>query len=330
MHGRPYLNYAIIGMNILIFVWEITQDPNCIINCTSQDLLLTYGTVPDNVFHDPSTGIPSIFTSMFMHAGIVHIAGNMLFLFVFGGILEDTFGRTKYILLYLGWGVAAAMAHSAFAVATGAGSFPAIGASGAISGVLGTYLVLYPRANILTIFTYFIITVRPIRAMWYIPVWFGMQVIFMFLEQANPASGSGVAYMAHIGGFAAGIATGLLWRELPKKIPPPDAMAPGIRSSFGMRNPMIKKARPKIEDLAPVVPEVIEGADYYEVIAEMRGVDDASNISASYEPNSRQVRITASGSRKYNLLARLPDDAANPTVKYIQYLNGIARIRLAK
>jgi HSP20 family molecular chaperone IbpA len=75
---------------------------------------------------------------------------------------------------------------------------------------------------------------------------------------------------------------------------------------------------------------VIEGADYYEVIAEMRGVDDASNISASYEPNSRQVRITASGSRKYNLLARLPDDAANPTVKYIQYLNGIARIRLAK
>jgi HSP20 family molecular chaperone IbpA len=79
-----------------------------------------------------------------------------------------------------------------------------------------------------------------------------------------------------------------------------------------------------------VVPEVIEGPDYYEVIAEIRGVSNAQDISAKYEPDSRQLRIMASGSRRYELFAKLPDSAVNPVVKYIQYLNGIARIRLAK
>jgi HSP20 family molecular chaperone IbpA len=91
-----------------------------------------------------------------------------------------------------------------------------------------------------------------------------------------------------------------------------------------------RKSRPRIEDVSPVAPEVIEGPDYYEVIAEVRGVSDAGDISAKYEPDSRQLRIVASGSRKYELYAKLPDDAVNPVVKYIQYLNGIARIRLAK
>ena len=331
LHGRPYLNYALIGMNVIMFVWQISLDSSCVIDCTNQDLFRSFGTIPDNVINDPSRGIPTIVTSMFMHSGILHIAGNMLFLFVFGGIIEDTFGRTKYLLIYLGWGFAAALAHSAFAVATGEGNLPAVGASGAISGVLGTYLILYPRANILTIFTYFLITVRPIRAMWYIPIWFGMQVVFALLGQLGPSSGSGVAYMAHIGGFMAGIATGFVWRKLPKSLPATiSTSSQGGRPGFMIRNPMIKKSRPRIEDIAPSVPEVIEGSDYYEVIAELRGVTDASDISAKYESDSRQVRITASGSRKYDLMARLPDDALNPTVKYIQFLNGIARIRLTK
>src|SRR5438105_13862896 len=98
LHGRPYLNYALIGMNAIMFVWQISIDPTCVFNCTSQDLFHAFGTVPDNVIQDPSRGLPSIVTSMFMHSGILHIGGNMLFLFVFGGIIEDTFGRTKYLL----------------------------------------------------------------------------------------------------------------------------------------------------------------------------------------------------------------------------------------
>jgi HSP20 family molecular chaperone IbpA len=93
---------------------------------------------------------------------------------------------------------------------------------------------------------------------------------------------------------------------------------------------MTRKSRPRIEDVALAAPEVIEGPDYYEVIAEIRGVSDASDISASYDADSRQVRIVAKGSRKYEASARLPDTAVNPVVKYIQYLNGIARIRLTK
>jgi hypothetical protein len=96
------------------------------------------------------------------------------------------------------------------------------------------------------------------------------------------------------------------------------------------RNPMLRKSRPKIEDVAQSAPEVIEGSDYYEVIAEIRGVANTSDISASYAPESRQVRIVAKGSRKYEMWVKLPDTAVNPQVKYIKYLNGIARIRLTK
>jgi hypothetical protein len=96
------------------------------------------------------------------------------------------------------------------------------------------------------------------------------------------------------------------------------------------RNPLARSARPRIEDVMPATPEVIEGPDYYEVITEVRGVSDASDISARYEVETRQVRIVARGRRKYELLAKLPDTAVNPVVKHIQYLNGIARIRLTK
>jgi hypothetical protein len=168
--------------------------------------------------------------------------------------------------------------------------------------------------------------VRRIAALWYIPIWFGLQIIFALIGQLGPSGGSGVAYMAHIGGFVAGLGTGLAWKAFAK---PTISRVQG-RSPFTLRNPLAKKTRPKIEDVAPNVPEVIEGSDYFEVIAEVRGVADASDIAARYEPESRQVRITTSGDRKYNLLARLPDTAVNPTVKYIHYLNGIARIRLDK
>lgn len=325
MHGRPWLNYGMIGINVAVFMWQISVDPSCIIGCQNAELFIQYGTVPQLLFEDPQRGAATIVTSMFMHGGGLHILGNMVFLFVFGDNIEDRYGRIKYVLIYLAWGAAAALAHSFYAVSVGDGMTPAVGASGAISGILGAYLVMYPRAKIFTILVFFFITTVRIPVLIYIPFWFGMQVILQIAELAGGGSG-GVAYLAHIGGFIAGAATGLTWRALPESMKY-KAGAPGTGTVF---TPTFRKSRPKIEDVSPVVPEVIEGPDYYEVIAEVRGVSDAGDISTRYDPNSRQLRIIASGSRRYELFAKLPESAVNPVVKYIQYLNGIARIRLAK
>jgi membrane associated rhomboid family serine protease len=314
-----------IGINIAVFVWQISIDPACILNCQNQELFLQYGTVPVLVLDEPQRGAATVVTSMFMHGGGAHILGNMVFLFVFGDNIEDRYGRIKYVLIYLGWGAAAALAHSLYAVSAGAGTVPAVGASGAISGILGAYLVMYPRAKIFTILVMLFITTIRIPVLIYIPFWFGMQVLFQVLELAG-GGGGGVAYLAHIGGFVAGAATGLVWRLLPDSMKYKGG-GPGTGTVY---KPTFRKSRPRIEDVAPAVPEVIEGPDYYEVIAEIRGVSDAKDISAKYEPDSRQLRIVASGSRRYELYAKLPDSAVNPVVKYIQYLNGIVRIRLAK
>jgi len=330
MHGRPYLNYGMIAINVIVFIWQASSTDFFSNEGAVEDMFLAYGSVPDRLFNDFPASAPTIITSMFMHGGVAHIIGNMIFLFVFGDNIEDRFGRVKYILLYLGWGAVAALAHSAYAVSTGSGDIPAVGASGAISGILGAYLIMYPRAKIFTvIMAFFLYTVR-IPVLIYIPFWFVLQVILALIGQLGPA-GAGVAYLAHIGGFAAGAATGLLWRVLPDSIKYKEGVTAASSGSKPLfRNPMIRKARPRIEDVAAVVPEVIEGPDYYEVIAEIRGVSDAADISASYDANSRQVKILARGSRKYEMFAKLPESAVSPVVKYIQYLNGIARIRLTK
>lgn len=330
VHGRPYLNYGMIAINVIVFIWEASTTSFFSDQRAVEEMFLTYGAVPDRLFNDFPASAPTILTSMFMHGGIAHIIGNMIFLFVFGDNIEDKYGRIKYILIYVGWGAAAALAHSAYAVSTGDGSIPAVGASGAISGVLGAYMVMFPRAKIFTVIAaFFLYTIR-IPVLIYIPFWFAMQVVFALIGQLGPAGGAGVAYLAHIGGFVAGVAVGLAWRALPDSIKYKEGIASGGGAKPMFRNPMMRKARPRIEDVALAAPEVIEGPDYYEVIAEIHGVSDASDISASYDADSRQVRIVARGSRKYEASARLPDTAVNPVVKYIQYLNGIARIRLTK
>jgi membrane associated rhomboid family serine protease len=331
MHGRPYLNYGMIAINVIVFIWQASSTGFFSDERAVEDMFLTYGAVPNKIFNDFPASAPTILTSMFMHGGIAHIIGNMIFLFVFGDNIEDRYGRIKYVLIYIGWGAVAALAHSAYAVSTGEDGIPAVGASGAISGILGAYLVMYPRAKIFTvIMAFFLYTVR-IPVLIYIPFWFVLQVILALIGQLGPAGEAGVAYLAHIGGFAAGAATGLAWRALPDSMKYKEGITAAGRGAKPMfRNPMMRRARPRIEDVAPATPEVIEGPDYYEIIAEIRGVSDPSDISASYDANSRQVRIVARGSRKYEMSAKLPDTAVSPVVKYIQYLNGIARIRLTK
>ena len=198
IHGRPYVTYLLIAINAVIFLVEVIATANFHDRASTQALLLNYGAIPSKILRGD---ILSAVTAMFLHAGPFHLIGNMLFLFVFGDNIEDKFGRLKYVLIYIGWGIAAALAHSFFIMSTGGGDNPAIGASGAVSGVLGAYLVLFPRAKIYTIIAAFFITTVRIPALAYIPFWFVMQVILSLLDPTG-----GVAYFAHIGGFVAGMA----------------------------------------------------------------------------------------------------------------------------
>ncbi len=315
LHGRPYLNYSLIAINGIVFIWEMSVTGFFRNPVASETLFQNYGSVPESVL---SGNIASVITSMFMHGGFFHIIGNMLFLFVFGDNLEDKFGRIKYLLMYIGWGFAAALTHSLYAVSAGGGEIPAVGASGAISGVMGAYLIMFPRARVQTlIFAFFMTTVR-IPAIAFIPFWFIMQVIFAVIGEPG-----GVAYLAHIGGFVAGLGSGYAWKlsigQASVRLPSTD------------RTQTIRRERPRIEDAAPqTAPEVIEGPDYYEIITEIRGVSDASDIDARYDPSTGTVRIVANGLRKYEIIARLPNGTGDPKVVHVHYLNGIARIRLSK
>jgi membrane associated rhomboid family serine protease len=146
------------------------------------------------------------FSSMFMHGGLLHIGGNMLFLWVFGNNVEDAMGRVKFTIFYLLGGIAAMALQTA--VDPNA-AVPSVGASGAVAAVLGGYLLLYPRARVLTlVFLFVFFTFIQIPAMFFLLIWFGQQLLFGYLNYADPTGGGGgVAYFAHIGGFLFGLLT---------------------------------------------------------------------------------------------------------------------------
>ena len=316
IHGRPYVNYSLIAINVIVFVWEVIVTGYFSDQQAVAEIFTNYGAIPIFILNGD---LVSILTSMFLHGGIAHLIGNMVFLFVFGDNIEDRFGHIKYLLIYIMWGAAAAIIHSFFAVSAGGGMVPAVGASGAISGVMGAYLVMFPRAKIFTVIVAFFITTVRIPALAYIPFWFILQVIFGLIDPFG-----GVAYVAHIGGFVAGVGIGYLWKLFlsgKNIITPLSKMDSQIK---GIQRPRIQEAIPQAS------PEVIEGPDFYEIIAEIPGVSDASDINATFEPDTGNVRILARGSRNYDMLAKLPATAVKPTIEYIHYLNGIARIRLTK
>ncbi|HEU5446956.1 MAG TPA: rhomboid family intramembrane serine protease [Nitrososphaeraceae archaeon] len=315
LHGRPYVTYLLIATNAIIFLAEVIVTANFSDTAATNALLQTYGAIPYKVL---GGDIFSVISSMFLHGGIAHLIGNMLFLFVFGDNIEDKFGRIKYVLFYIAWGFAAAYAHSFFAVSTGGGEIPAIGASGAISGVLGAYLVLFPRAKIFTIIAAFFITTVRIPAIAYIPFWFIMQVILGLL---NPLGG--VAYFAHIGGFLAGVLSGYVMKN--------------VITGQGMVTPQMRYSRKDRQNITSIPdmtvhtqPEVIKGSNFYEIIAEMPGLVSQSEIQANYDPNTQSVRVFTTGSRKYDINIRI-SDIQDDIVKIdqIKYLNGIVRIRIS-
>ncbi len=179
---------------------------------------------------DDAPWIVTVFTSMFMHGGFLHIAFNMLFLWIFGNNVEDAMGKVKYLLFYLAAGIAALYTQ---AVIDPGSTLPTIGASGAIAGVLGAYAILHPRARVLTlIFIVFFATVIEIPAMVMLGLWFILQFIPAIGQVATPdvAGGGGVAYFAHVGGFIFGLA---VVRLLARRRPPeaPGGAPPALQSA---------------------------------------------------------------------------------------------------
>jgi membrane associated rhomboid family serine protease len=197
----PYVNYGLIAACVLVFLWEASTGAK-----GQEAITYIYGLIPAHLFGSslPDPGLPAIapwltiFTSMFLHGGWMHLLGNMLYLWIFGDNIEHSLGHARYLAFYLLCGIAAAFAQS---ISAPGSEIPMVGASGAISGVLGAYLVLHPRANIKVFVFLIIITTINLPAFVVLGGWFVMQLLSS--AQAN-AGEAGVAFLAHIGGFVAG------------------------------------------------------------------------------------------------------------------------------
>jgi membrane associated rhomboid family serine protease len=192
----------------------------------------TYALIPCEIAgSDPcrtASGGPSpavtVFTAMFMHGSIVHLGGNMLFLWIFGNNVEDSMGPVKFVLFYLFGGLAATALQVAVDPAS---NVPNIGASGAVAGVLGGYLILFPRARVITvIFIVFFFTIIELPALLILGFWFVQQVLFGYFDLNSAGEGGGVAYFAHIGGFAFGLLAIKLFADERKRRQQIDQAAP--------------------------------------------------------------------------------------------------------
>ncbi len=162
----------------------------------------------------PSSPYLNLFTSMFMHGGLMHLGGNMLYLWIFGNNIEDRLGKIKFILFYVASGIAAALT---FILTDVSGTVPMVGASGAISGILGAYLVSYPYARVQTlIFVFYFVRMARIPALFVLGFWFFLQVVNGLPALGGTSHGGGVAWFAHIGGFAFGY---LVFKLFVKKTP---------------------------------------------------------------------------------------------------------------
>ncbi len=200
----PYLNYALIGINILAFLFELSLGPHL------QRFVEVFGFIPGRfvgqLWQNPlalTALFGPMFTSMFLHAGFLHILGNLWFLYIFGDNVEDALGRGRYLLLYLASGMGACLTQLLFAPTS---LVPMIGASGAIAGVMGAYFSLFPQARVLTlVFIILFITVWEIPAYIFLGFWFLMQFL-MGSTSLDRAHLGGVAFWAHVGGFVVGIA----------------------------------------------------------------------------------------------------------------------------
>ena len=192
----PLVTYALIVLNVLFFLVEMSG---------GDAFIMKWAFVPSRFLANPVADFPTLFTSMFMHAGWVHLGGNMLYLWIFGDNVEDRFGHLKFLIFYLLCGLAATFAQMAFNPASG---IPNLGASGAIAGVLGAYILMFPQGKVSVMQGQRVIQVP---ALIMIGFWIVLQ-LFSGFGSLGAADTGGVAYMAHIGGFAAGLVLAFLFR----------------------------------------------------------------------------------------------------------------------
>jgi len=207
--GRPIITYFIIGLCTLIFLAQISSR-----SYKTGELFYSYGLIPSvlmghNQLPMDLYAVPAfitIFTSMFMHGGFMHLIGNMLYMWIFADNIEDNLGITKFIIFYLLCGIGAAMTQVLMDTHS---QIPMIGASGAIGGVLGAYLINHPKAKVLVLIPFgFFSQLLKIKALYVLGFWFILQFI---------SSGGGVAYAAHIGGFVSGMILILFFNKKRKR-----------------------------------------------------------------------------------------------------------------
>jgi membrane associated rhomboid family serine protease len=198
----PVVNIILVVVNVLIFFWEVSLGPQL------EPALFHVAFVPARFWNLPGALLPNVitmFVSMFLHGGWLHLGGNMLYLWIFGDNVEDRVGHGRFLVFYLLCGVAAALAQT---FAAPASLVPMVGASGAIAGVMGAYFVLYPKSRIVTLVTLvFFFQVVEVPAIAFLGIWFVMQFLSgvgSIVSTASGDPGGGVAFWAHVAGFAAG------------------------------------------------------------------------------------------------------------------------------
>ncbi len=238
-HGLPYVNIGLIAVSAIVFLYELTLN-----DLDQTALFFKFGLIAQELtegisfqqlpvgfgrFLNIESPIPTwgtLFTSMFIHGGILHFAGNMIFLWVFGDNVEDRLGHLRYLLFYLATGVAASWTQIAINMDS---QVPTIGASGAIAGVLGAYLLLFPYSQVRTLVVFFFITFIRVPAVYLLGFWILLQFFNGLGSLDASIRSGGVAYWAHIGGFAAGLIVIaalklVVWREplIPRRPRPID------------------------------------------------------------------------------------------------------------
>jgi len=232
----PIVNLLIIVLNILSFLWQLSLGPQL------KEAFLLYGIVPIR-YSDPGLSeqfsafqqwLPFL-TSMFLHGGFLHILGNMWFLYIFGDNIEDRLGHIRYFIFYLLCGIAAGVIHL---YTNWDSRIPTIGASGAISGIMGAYLLLYPRAKILTLIPiFFFIQFVEIPAFIFLGYWLLIQ---LFSAGLTPRNVGGIAFWAHIGGFIAGLIFVKMFDMIPRM---------GVGQE--LRHYTDRKATPRLQTISP-------------------------------------------------------------------------------
>jgi membrane associated rhomboid family serine protease len=274
----PIVNVSIIGVNVLAFFWELSQGPRL------QEAFSLYGILPIR-YSDPSVsteftafqqGLPFL-TSMFLHGGFLHILGNMWFLHIFGDNVEDRLGSFRYLLFYLLCGIVAGLIHL---LTNWHSKIPTIGASGAIAGVMGAYLLLHPQARILTlvpIFFFFYFFELP--AYFFLGFWFFIQLISAGMTRGDVG---GIAWWAHVGGFAAG----LILVKLLQKVP-----STGLGD--GLRKRTERHTTPRLQTVSPQFSA--EDLDSYGVISitpKEASLGARKVLSISQGLRKRTIRVT--------------------------------------